>query len=235
MIIKPMIRSNMCVNAHPKGCAADVKHQIEYVEKKFEERGIANNIPKEAPKTVLVLGCSTGYGLASRITAAFGYKATTIGVSFEKEGSDGGVGESREKTGTPGWYNNMAFDKFAKEAGLESVTFNGDAFSHEMRKNVIDTLKKMGKKIDLFAGGHDMAPNFLLADGTLYARYIEQRYSNPWTPRISMVIQDPEKLDLDNAERLANAFSQYPVLLKAAVKDCISKNSELFQNTVCPL
>ena len=149
MIIKPMIRSNMCINAHPKGCAADVKHQIKYVEKKFAERGIFNNVPENAPKTVLVLGCSTGYGLASRITAAFGYKAATIGVSFEKEGSDGGAGESREKTGTPGWYNNMAFDKFAKEAGLESVTFNGDAFSHEMRKNVIDTLKKMGRKVDL--------------------------------------------------------------------------------------
>ena len=137
MIIKPLIRSNMCINAHPKGCAADVKHQIEFIEKKFTTR----NIPADAPKTVLVLGCSTGYGLASRIVAAFGYKAITIGVSFEKEGSDGGIGESREKTGTPGWYNNMAFDKFAKEAGLESVTFNGDAFSHEMRQNVIDTLK----------------------------------------------------------------------------------------------
>ena len=123
-----------------------------------------NGEPKDTPKTVLVLGCSTGYGLASRITAAFGYGAATIGVSFEKEGTD----EPRQKTGTPGWYNNMAFDKFAKEAGLESVTFNGDAFSHEMRQNVIDTLNKMGRKVDLLvysvASGVRVDPD----NGTLY-------------------------------------------------------------------
>lgn len=167
MIITPMIRSNMCINAHPKGCAADVKHQINFIEKKFTERGIFNNIPKNAPKTVLVLGCSTGYGLASRITAAFGYKATTIGVSFEKEGSDGNDG-SREKTGTPGWYNNMAFDKFAKEAGLEAVTFNGDAFSHEMRKNVIDTLKKMDRKVDLLVYSVASSVRVDPDNGTIY-------------------------------------------------------------------
>ena len=164
MIIEPMIRSNMCINAHPKGCAADVKHQIEFIEKKFTTR----NIPADAPKTVLVLGCSTGYGLASRIVAAFGYKAITIGVSFEKEGSDGGIGESREKTGTPGWYNNMAFDKFAKEAGLESVTFNGDAFSHEMRQNVINTLKKMGKKVDLLVYSVASSVRVDPDNGTIY-------------------------------------------------------------------
>ena len=167
MIINPMIRSNMCINAHPKGCATDVKHQIEFIEKKFAERGILNNLPKSAPKTVLVLGSSTGYGLASRITAAFGYKATTIGVSFEKEGSDGNDG-SREKTGTPGWYNNMAFDKFAKEAGLEAVTFNGDAFSHEMRKNVIDTLKKMGRKVDLLVYSVASSVRVDPDNGTIY-------------------------------------------------------------------
>ena len=87
MIIKPLIRSNMCINAHPKGCAADVKHQIEFIEKKFTTR----SIPADAPKTVLVLGCSTGYGLAGRIVAAFGYKAATIGVSFEKERNSGPI------------------------------------------------------------------------------------------------------------------------------------------------
>ena len=198
MIIKPMIRSNMCVNAHPKGCAADVKHQIQYVEKKFEERGILNNIPKDAPKTVLVLGCSTGYGLASRITAAFGYKATTIGVSFEKEGSDGLTEGSREKTGTPGWYNNMAFDKFAKEAGLESVTFNGDAFSHEMRKNVIDTLKKMGKKVDLLVYSVASSVRVDPDNGTVY-RSVLKPIGNIFsgatidciTGRISTISADP--------------------------------------------
>ena len=160
MVVEPMIRSNMCVNAHPQGCAMDVKRQIEYVQKKRAERGA----PKDAPKTVLVLGCSTGYGLASRISAAFEFGAATIGVSFEKEGAD----EPRQKSGTPGWYNNMAFDKFAKEAGLEAVTFNGDAFSHEMRKNVIETLNKMGRKVDLLvysvASGVRVDPD----NGTLY-------------------------------------------------------------------
>ena len=160
MIIKPLIRSNMCINAHPKGCAADVKNQIKYIEKKRAERGT----PKDAPKTVLVLGCSTGYGLASRIAVAFGYKATTIGVSFEKEGVD----VPNPKSGTPGWYNNMAFDKYAKEAGLEAVTFNGDAFSHEMRKNVIDTLKKMGKKVDLIVYSVASSVRVDPDNGTIY-------------------------------------------------------------------
>ena len=168
MIIKPLIRSNMCINAHPQGCAAEVKHQIEYIEKKFAERSALGKLSKDAPKTVLVLGCSTGYGLASRITAAFGYKAVTIGVSFEKEGSDGDGDSSREKTGTPGWYNNMAFDKYAKEAGLEAVTYNGDAFSHEMRKNVIDTLKKMDRKVDLLVYSVASSVRVDPDNGTIY-------------------------------------------------------------------
>ncbi len=168
MIIKPLIRSNMCINAHPQGCAAEVKHQIEYIEKKFAERSALGELSKDAPKTVLVLGCSTGYGLASRITAAFGYKAVTIGVSFEKEGSDGDGDSSREKTGTPGWYNNMAFDKYAKEAGLEGVTYNGDAFSHEMRKNVIDTLKKMDRKVDLLVYSVASSIRIDPDNGTIY-------------------------------------------------------------------
>ncbi|WP_298771703.1 enoyl-ACP reductase FabV [uncultured Fibrobacter sp.] len=160
MVIQPMIRSNMCVNAHPKGCATDVRNQIAYVQKKRAERGA----PKDAPKTVLVLGCSTGYGLASRINAAFGFGAATIGVSFEKEGSD----EPNLKSGTPGWYNNMAFDKYAKDAGLEAVTYNGDAFSHEMRRNVIETLKKMDRKVDLLVYSVASAVRVDPDNGTLY-------------------------------------------------------------------
>ena len=138
MVFQPMIRSNMCVNAHPAGCAADVVRQIKYVQKKKSERGEL----KGQPKTVLVVGCSTGYGLASRISAAFEYGADTIGISFEKEGTE-------QKSGTPGWYNNMAFDREAKAAGLQSITFNGDAFSHDMRKQVIEAVRQMGRKFDL--------------------------------------------------------------------------------------
>lgn len=134
MIIKPLIRSNMCINAHPLGCAKEVENQIAYVEAKAKARGPLAN----APKNVLVLGCSTGYGLASRISAAFECRANTIGVSFEKEGSEA-------KSGTPGWYNNMAFERAAKAQGLGCVTFNGDAFSDDMRKQVIEASKQFGK------------------------------------------------------------------------------------------
>lgn len=160
MIIQPMIRSNMCINAHPAGCAADVKRQIDYVLKRKEER---KNF-SQAPKNVLVLGCSTGYGLASRIAAAFEFGATTIGVSFEKEGSD----TPRQKPGTPGFYNNMAFDKEAAKAGLKSITFNGDAFSHEMRDNVIKAVKDLGEKIDLIVYSVASAVRVDPDNGTMY-------------------------------------------------------------------
>lgn len=143
MIIKPMIRSNICINAHPVGCAKETENQIAYVKAKKTERGIKTAAEGgKGPKNVLVLGCSTGYGLASRITAAFEYGADTIGVSFEKAATE-------TKGGTPGWYNNEAFDRAAKNAGLVSKTFSADAFSHETRKLVIDEAKKLGKKFDL--------------------------------------------------------------------------------------
>jgi enoyl-[acyl-carrier protein] reductase/trans-2-enoyl-CoA reductase (NAD+) len=141
MIIQPMIRGNMCVNAHPAGCAAAVRSQISSVRKWRAEQGE----PIDSPKTVLVVGCSTGYGLASRIVSAFGFGASTIGISFEKEGAD----TLPPKNGTPGWYNNMAFDQEAKASGIEAITINGDAFSHDTRKKVIEIVKKTGKKIDL--------------------------------------------------------------------------------------
>ena len=143
MIIKPMIRSNICINAHPVGCARETENQIAYVKAKKSERGIKTAAEGgKGPKNVLVLGCSTGYGLASRIAAAFEYGADTIGVSFEKAATE-------TKGGTPGWYNNEAFDCAAKKAGLVSKTFSADAFSHETRKLVIDEAKKLGKKFDL--------------------------------------------------------------------------------------
>ena len=142
-VIKPMIRSNICINAHPAGCAKETENQIAYVKAQKAKRG--TKTAKEggyAPKTVLVLGCSTGYGLASRIAAAFEYGADTIGVSFEKEAT-------QTKGGTPGWYNNKAFDRAAAKDGLKSVTFNADAFSDECRATVIEEVKKWGTKFDL--------------------------------------------------------------------------------------
>ena len=143
MIIKPMVRSNMCLNAHPIGCAKEVENQIAYVKAKKAERGTKSlKEGGNGPKFVLVLGCSTGYGLASRISAAFEYGADTIGVSFEKAGTE-------TKGGTPGWYNNLAFDRAAKAEGLFTETFSADAYSHETRKLIIEEAKKAGKKFDL--------------------------------------------------------------------------------------
>lgn len=134
MIIKPKIRGFICTTTHPIGCEANVNQQIAYVKSKGK---IANG-----PKKVLVIGASTGYGLASRITAAFGSDAATIGVFFEKSGTE-------TKPGTAGWYNSAAFDKAAKAAGLYAKSVNGDAFSNECRQTVIDLIKQDLGQIDL--------------------------------------------------------------------------------------
>ena len=134
MIIKPKVRGFICTNAHPSGCAENVAKQIEYVKK---QAPIANG-----PKNVLVIGSSTGYGLASRITAAFGCGANTLGVFFEKPGME-------RKTGTAGFYNAVAFEKAATEAGLYAKSFNGDAFSDEMKEKVVGEIKEAMGPIDL--------------------------------------------------------------------------------------
>ncbi|WP_188009320.1 enoyl-ACP reductase FabV [Grimontia hollisae] len=134
MIIKPKIRGFICTTTHPKGCEANVKEQIEYTK---AQGPIAN-----APKRVLVVGSSSGYGLSSRIAAAFGGGAATIGVFFEKPGTE-------KKPGTAGWYNSAAFDKFAKEEGLYSKSLNGDAFSDDAKKKTIELIKQDLGQIDM--------------------------------------------------------------------------------------
>lgn len=134
MVIKPKIRGFICTNAHPKGCAAHVEEQIAYVKSQQQ--------PSDKPKNVLVIGASTGYGLASRITAAFGSGAKTLGVFFEKPPTE-------KKTGSAGWYNTAAFQKAADEAGLWSKNINGDAFSHELKAKAIETIKEDLGQIDL--------------------------------------------------------------------------------------
>lgn len=134
MLIKPKIRGFICTNAHPVGCAANVQQQIDYVKAQGEL--------SDGPKNVLVIGSSTGYGLASRIVSAFGYGANTLGVCFEKPPSE-------RKTGTAGWYNTAGFHAKATNAGLYAKTLNGDAFSNELKAQVIDTLKADMGKVDL--------------------------------------------------------------------------------------
>jgi len=133
MIIKPRVRGFMCVTSHPSGCEQNVLNQIDYIK---------SQAPILAPKRVLVIGSSTGYGLSARITAAFGAGASTLGVFFEKPGSD-------RKPGTAGWYNSAAFHKQAENDGLYAKSINGDAFSDGVKQRVIETIAKDLGQIDL--------------------------------------------------------------------------------------
>lgn len=134
MIIKPKVRGFICTTAHPEGCAAHVQQEIDYIKNKGAIAG--------APKNVLVIGCSNGYGLASRITAAFGGGANTLGVCFEKPPTE-------KRTASAGYYNTVAFEQAAKAEGLYAASINGDAFSDECKEKAIALLKENMGKVDL--------------------------------------------------------------------------------------
>ncbi len=134
MIIKPRVRGFLCTTTHPAGCEANVRRQIDYV----KSQGPIEN----GPKRVLVIGASTGYGLASRISAAFGAGAATLGIFFEKEGTE-------RKPGTAGWYNSAAFHRFAEDEGLYAKSINGDAFSDEIKQQTIATIREDMGQVDL--------------------------------------------------------------------------------------
>lgn len=151
MVVEPKVRGFICITAHPEGCKENVRRQIEYA--KAQEK-------KKTPKKVLVIGCSTGYGLASRISAAYIGGADTLGVMFEKE-SNG------KRTATPGLYNTRAFEEFAKQDGLYAKSINGDAFSKEIKDEVIETIKNDMGKVDMVIYSL-AAPRRTMADGTVY-------------------------------------------------------------------
>ena len=134
MIIRPKVRGFVCVTAHPTGCAANVQEQIDYVK--------SQSPVENGPKNVLIVGASTGYGLASRIAAAFGCGANTLGIYFERP-------SERGRTATPGWYNSVALEKAAKADGLYASSINGDAFSNEIKEQAIERIKSDMGKIDL--------------------------------------------------------------------------------------
>ncbi len=133
MIIKPKVRGFICTTAHPRGCQAQVDRQIDMVKQQGKTSG---------PKRVLVIGASTGYGLASRISAAFGWGADTIGVFFERS-------SAVDRTGSAGWYNTIAFHEAAVKEGLTSININGDAFSNEIKAKTIDAIRTNMGKVDL--------------------------------------------------------------------------------------
>lgn len=149
MIVEPKVKGFICTTAHPAGCKESVRRQIAYC----KEKGMV-----EGPKKVLVIGSSTGYGLASRIAVTYGYGADTIGVAFERE-SNG------RRTATAGWYNTKAFEEFAKEDGYYAKSFNGDGFSEEMKNQIIETIRKDFGKVDMVV--YSMAaPRRTMPDGT---------------------------------------------------------------------
>ncbi|MCL6516670.1 enoyl-ACP reductase FabV [Alicyclobacillus sp.] len=133
MVIKPKVRGFICTTAHPVGCAAHVEEQIAYIQSQPRVEGT---------KRALIIGCSTGYGLATRIAAAFACGADTLGVCFEKPASD-------NRTATAGWYNTAAFEQAARKAGRFAKTVNGDAFSDEVKREVIDLIRTHMGQVDL--------------------------------------------------------------------------------------
>ena len=150
MIVQPKVRGFICTTAHPEGCRAIVKEQIDYVKAQ----------PKtEGPKKVLVIGASMGYGLSSRIAAAYSCGAATLGVIFDRNGSE-------KRTGTAGWYNTAAFESFAKADGLYARTVNGDAYSKEVKEEVISIIKEDLGKVGMVVYSL-AAPKRVLADGTV--------------------------------------------------------------------
>jgi enoyl-[acyl-carrier protein] reductase/trans-2-enoyl-CoA reductase (NAD+) len=134
MILRPKVRGFVCVTAHPVGCAAYVQEQIDYVR--------AMGPIKNGPKKALIIGSSTGYGLASRITAAFGSGAATVGVFYDRPSED-------DRPATPGWYNSIAFERAAQAAGLNAKSINGDAFSDAIKRQAIELVKSELGLVDL--------------------------------------------------------------------------------------
>jgi enoyl-[acyl-carrier protein] reductase/trans-2-enoyl-CoA reductase (NAD+) len=157
MIIEPRIRNNICVNAHPLGCAAQVKAQIDYV--KLRDK-------VDSPKRVLVLGASNGYGLAARIVSTFSSGASTIGVGLEKSGT-------AHRTATAGWYNIESFKREALKEGYPAWNINGDAFSEDTKSEVIKLIENHLGQIDLLvysiAAPRKMDP----VSGELYSSVIK--------------------------------------------------------------
>ena len=156
MIVKPKVRGFICTTAHPDGCKALVKSQIDYVKSQPKADGA---------KKVLVIGASMGYGLASRIVSAYSFGAATLGVIFDKSANG-------SRTGTAGWYNTAAFEEFAQADGLYAKTINGDAYSKEIKEQTIETIKKDLGKVDMVVYSL-AAPRRTTADGTTYTSVLK--------------------------------------------------------------
>ena len=165
MIIEPKIRNNICLTAHPTGCARQVADQIEYVRKRGTVKSSAR-----LPSRALIVGSSNGYGLASRIVAAYGCKAATVGVAFERPGSND---QGRDKVGTAGWYNDVAFLKRAAADRLGAWSLNGDAFSQEVKAEAIELIRRNLGQVDLLIYSIASPRRLDPATGTLHSSVIK--------------------------------------------------------------
>ncbi len=195
MIIQPRTRGFICLTAHPEGAAQHIKNQIEYVKSKGK---IANG-----PKKVLVIGASTGFGIASRITAAFGSDAATIGVFFEKPATEG-------KLGTAGWYNSAAFEKEAHAAGLYAKSINGDAFSDDIKKQTIDLIKQDLGQVDLVVYSLASPRRTHPKTGEQFAsvlKPIEQAFTDKTVDFHTGVVSDITILPVDNPADIDNTVA----------------------------
>lgn len=180
MVVKPKARGFICTTAHPVGCFENVKRQIAYVKSKPRTEG---------PKKVLVIGASAGYGLASRITAAFSCGAATVGVIFDKSAAG-------SRTATAGWYHTAAFEKLAAEEGLYATTINGDAFSKEVKQQTIERIQKDLGQVDLVV--YSLAAPRRAVDGVTYSSVLKtvgEGYTNKTidlkNKTVSMITVDP--------------------------------------------
>ncbi len=195
MIIQPRTRGFICLTSHPEGCAQNVKNQIEYVKSKGEI--------KNGPQKVLVIGASTGFGIASRISAAFGSNAATIGVFFEKPAAEG-------KPGTAGWYNTAAFEKEAHAAGLYAKSINGDAFSDEIKKQTIDLIKADLGQVDLIIYSLASPRRTHPKTGVAYSsvlKPIATPFSDKTVDFHTGVVSDITINPIENEEEIANTIA----------------------------
>lgn len=195
MIIQPRTRGFICLTAHPDGALQAVKNQIEYVKSKGKI--------KNGPKKVLVIGASTGFGLSSRIAAAFGSDAATIGVFFEKPASEG-------KMGTAGWYNSAAFEKEAHAAGLYAKSINGDAFSDDIKKQTIDLIKKDLGQVDLVVYSLASPRRTHPKTGVAYASVLKpigEPFTNKTVDFHTGVVSDITINPVENDEDIANTIA----------------------------
>lgn len=195
MIIQPRTRGFICLTAHPEGAAENIKNQIDYVKSKGEI--------KNGPKKVLVIGASTGFGIASRISAAFGSGAATIGVFFEKPASEG-------KLGTAGWYNSAAFEKEAHAAGLYAKSINGDAFSDEIKAQTIELIKKDLGQVDLVVYSLASPRRTHPKTGVQHAsvlKPIDQAFTNKTVDFHSGVVSDISIQPVDSDDDIKNTVA----------------------------